>query len=63
MPAPVRLGQAIDAELAAQSAAVERHDIVGECREIHDARHDVGLDFERSAFRVVASTPIERSSR
>src|SRR3954469_211507 len=47
--APVSLGQAVDAELPAKSAAFERDRVVGERRKVDDAGDDVGLDLERAA--------------
>src|SRR5262249_14150352 len=48
-PAPVLLGQTIDADLPAEAATVENDRAVGKRREIDLAGDDVGLELERAA--------------
>src|SRR5262249_26479295 len=50
-PAPVLLGQTIDADPTAEAAAVEDNRIVGQRREIDLAGDDVGVERERAASR------------
>src|SRR5262245_47447864 len=52
-PAPVLLGQTIDADPPAETAAVEGDRTVGKRREIDLAGDDVGLELERAAPRLV----------
>src|SRR5579864_4442959 len=47
-PAPVAFGQTIDAELAAETAAVERNCSFGELPEVDLSRHDVAVDAQRA---------------
>src|SRR5262249_59315746 len=50
-PAPVLLGQTIDADPPPEAAAVEGDRIVGQRREIDLAGDDAGLELERAAPR------------
>src|SRR5215831_17588501 len=52
-PAPVLLGQTIDADPPAKAAAVEDDRIVGQRREIDLAGDDVGVELKRAAPRLV----------
>jgi hypothetical protein len=53
VPAPVLLGQTIDADLPAEAATVEDDRVVGKRREIDLAGDDVGLELERAAPRFI----------
>src|SRR5262245_39307201 len=50
-PAPVLLGQTIDADAPPEAAAVEGDRVVGQRREIDLAGDDAGLELERAAPR------------
>src|SRR5258707_9007734 len=52
-PAPVLLGQTIDADPPAEAAAVEDDHVVGERRQIDLARDDVGIERERATPRLL----------
>src|SRR6266550_1035962 len=52
-PAPVGFGQAVNAQLPAEAATVQRNGVIGECSNIHRPRYDVGLDAERASVRLV----------
>src|SRR5262249_59846080 len=52
-PAPVLLGQTIDADPPPEAAAVEDDRVVGKGREIDLAGDDVGVERERAAPRLV----------
>ena len=43
VPAPVRFGQPIDAQVSAETAAIERDDVVRKGGEINRARNDICL--------------------
>ena len=52
-PTPVRFRQAVYAQAPTKTAALESDGAVSERGEVHRARHDVGLDAERAAARLV----------
>jgi hypothetical protein len=51
--APVRFGQTIDAQLPRESAAIEGNGLVVKFRKVHFARHDVAVDGQCAAARVI----------